>query len=188
MKLSNQEKAYPLSNENYPEQPVSSKYDFTANSAVLSFVAAAFGITLGVVGFNSYQSYVSYYSYYGYATPEAIGFWIIAGIGIATGAVGIVSGVFTLVKKRFAVTLIGPILMMVGGIAVFVVMYLYRLSFSDGITVPAVMMIVLSVIALPLLFKSKASYVDYNAPPAEEYELPPEIPAEPEVPEQPAAE
>lgn len=162
---------------------MSSKWDFTANSAILSFVAAAFGIALGVIGFNSYQSYVSYYSYYGYATPEAIGFWIIAGLGIATAAVGILSGVFALVKKRFAVTLIGPILMLAGGVAVFVVEYLYGLSFSDGITLPAVIMIVLSAIAIPLLFKSKAAYIDYNAAPAEELELPPETPAEPEATE-----
>jgi hypothetical protein len=168
---------------------MSSKWDFTANSAILSFVAAAFGITLGVIGFNSYQSYVSYYSYYGYATPEAIGFWIIAGLGIATGAVGILSGFFALMKKRFALTLIGPVLMLVAGIATFAVEYLYGLSFSDGITIPAVMMIVLSVIALPLLFKSKTSYVDYNAVP-EESELPPEVPAEPEpeVTEQPTSQ
>jgi hypothetical protein len=52
--------------------------DFTSNSAVLLFVAAALGVTLGVVGFISYTSYVSYYSYYGYSTPEAVGFWMIA--------------------------------------------------------------------------------------------------------------
>lgn len=179
-----------MSNENYLNEPTSSKWDFSANSAILSFVAAAFGITLGVVAFNSYQSYVSYYSYYGYATPEAIGFWIIAGLGIATGAIGILSGLFALVKKRFAVTLIGPVLMLVCGIATFAVEYYYKLSFSDGITLPAVMMIVLSVIALPLLFKSKAAYVDYNAAPAapEESELPPETPAQPEATEQPVAE
>jgi hypothetical protein len=176
-----------LSNENYPTQPISSKWDFTANSAILSFVAAAFGITLGVVGFNSYQSYVSYYSYYGYATPEAIGFWIIAGFAAAAGAIGIVSGFFALTKKRFAVTLIGPVLTLLSGIVTFAVEYYYKLSFSDGVTIPAVMMIVLSVIALPLLFKSKAAYVDYNAAPAEEeFEVPPEAPAEPEVTEQPA--
>lgn len=177
-----------MSNENYLHEPMSSKWDFTANSAILSFVAAAFGITLGVVGFNSYQSYVSYYSYYGYATPEAIGFWIIAGFAVVAGAIGIVSGVFALIKKRFAVTLIGPILMLLSGIVTFVVEYYYKLSFSDGITIPAVMMLVLSVIALPLLFTSKAAYVGYTAPPAaaEEYELPPETPAEPEVTEQPA--
>lgn len=175
-----------MSNENYLK-PESSKWDFTANSAILSFVAAAFGITLGVVGFNSYESYVSYYSYYGYATPEAIGFWIIAGLAVAAGAIGILSGVFALVKKRFAVTLIGPVLMMISGIVTFVVEYIYALSYSDGITIPAVMMIALSVIALPLLFKSKAAYIDYNAAPvAEESELPPEAPAEPEVTEQPA--
>jgi hypothetical protein len=175
-----------LSNENYLNKPTSGKWDFTANSAILSFVAAAFGITLGVVAFNSYQSYVSYYSYYGYATPEAIGFWIIAGLAIAAGVIGILSGVFALTKKRFALTLIGPILTLVSGIVTFAVEYAYKLSFSDGITIPAVMMIVLSVIALPLLFKSKAAYVDYNAAPAvEESELPPEVPAEPEVTEQP---
>lgn len=170
-----------MSNENYLNEPESTKYDFTANSATLSFVAAAFAITLGAVSFNSYQSYVSYYSYYGYATPEAIGFWIIAGIAIAAGAVGIVSGVFALVKKRFALTLIGPALMLVSGIATFAVETLYGLSYSDGLTIPAVAVIVLSVIALPLLFKSKAAYVGYNAVPvAEEPELPPEAPAEPE--------
>jgi hypothetical protein len=174
-----------LSNENYLK-PESSKWDFTANSAILSFVAAAFGITLGVVGFNSYESYISYYSYYGYATPEAVGFWIIAGLAIAAGAIGILSGVFALVKKRFAVTLIGPVLLLVSGIVTFAVEYSYKLSYSDGITIPAVMMIALSVIALPLLFKSKAAYVDYNAAPSASEELPPESPAEPEVTEQPA--
>jgi hypothetical protein len=179
-----------LSNENYLKEPMSSKWDFTANSAILSFVATAFGITLGVVAFNSYESYISYYSYYGYATPEAVGFWIIAGLAIATGAIGILSGVFALVKKRFALTLIGPVLMLVSGISTFAVEYAYKLSYSDGITIPSVMMIVLSVIALPLLFKSKAAYVDYNAAPAvaEDSELPPETPAEPEVTEQPASQ
>lgn len=175
-----------MSNENYLKEPESRKYDFTANSAILSFVASAFGITLGVVSFNSYQSYVSYYSYYGYATPEAIGFWIIAGLAIAAGAVGIVSGVFALTRKRFAVTLIGPVLLLVSGIVTFAVEYAYKLSFSDGITIPAVMMIVLAVIALPLLFMSKAAYVDYTATPEVAEELPPETPAEPEATEQPA--
>jgi hypothetical protein len=175
-----------LSNENYLKEPISSKWDFTANSAILSFVAAAFGITLGVVSFNSYQSYVSYYSYYGYATPEAIGFWIIAGLAIATGAIGILSGFFALAKKRFAVTMIGPVLMLVSGISTFVVEYIYKLSFSDGITIPAIMMIVLSVIALPLLLKSKEAYVDYNATPAvDESELPPETPSAPETTDSP---
>lgn len=174
-----------MSNENYLNEPESSKWDFTANSAILSFVAAASGITLGVVGFNSYESYVSYYNYYGYATPEAVGFWIIAGLAIAAGAIGILSGVFALTKKRFAVTLIGPVLMLISGAATFAVEAFYNLSYSDGLTIPAVMMIVLSVIALPLLFKSKTAFTDYNAAP-EESELPPESPVEPEVTEQPA--
>lgn len=176
-----------MSNENYIKEP-DSKWDFTANAATLSFVAAALGITLGVVGFNSYESYVSYYSYYGYPTPQAIGFWIIAGLAIAAGAIGILSGVYALVKKRFALTLIGPVLMLVSGIVTFAVETLYDLGYSDGLTIPAVAMIVLSVIALPLLFKSKAAYLDYNAAPAvEESELPPEAPAmpEPEAAEQP---
>jgi hypothetical protein len=178
-----------LINENNLK-PESSKWDFTANSAILSFVAAAFGVTLGAIAINSYQSYVSYYSYYGYATPNAVGFWIIAGLAIAAGAIGIISGVFALVKKRFALTLIGPVLMLISGAITFAVETFYDLSYSDGITIPAAMMIALSAIALPLLFKSKTAYVDYNAAPVapEEMDLPPEAPAEPEVTEQPANE
>ncbi len=153
------------------------KWDFTSNSAVLLFVAAALGVTLGVVGFISYTSYVSYYSYYGYSTPEAVGFWMIAGLAVVAAAAGILSGVFALIKKRFNVTLIGPILMVISGVAAFVIETSYKLNFSDGITIPAVMMISLSVIALPLLLMSKTAFVDYNLPPAELEE--PEMPSEP---------
>ncbi|NLF89208.1 hypothetical protein GX563_10365 [Candidatus Bathyarchaeota archaeon] len=164
-------------------------WDFTANSSMLLFVAAALGVTLGVVGFISYTTYVSYYSYYGYSTPEAVGFWMIAGLAVAAAAAGILSGVFALIKKRFTVTLIGPILLVISGVATFAIETSYKLSFSDGITIPAVMMISLAVIALPLLLKSKTAFVDYSPAPAEseESEMPPESPAEPEETEQTAA-
>ena len=181
------EKAYHLINQNIESE--NKIWDFTANSAILLFVAAALGVTLGVVGFISYTSYVSYYSYYGYSTPEAVGFWMIAGLAVAAAAAGILSGVFALIKKRFTVTLIGPILLVISGVATFAIETSYKLSFSDGITIPAVMMISLAVIALPLLLKSKTAFVDYSPAPAEseESEMPPESPAEPEETEQTAA-
>jgi hypothetical protein len=50
---------------------------------------------------------------------------------------------------------------------------MFSLGFSDGFTVPAVPAIVLSIIALVMISKSKQAFTDYNAIPLEdEVELP----------------
>lgn len=144
----------------------SGKWDFSANSAILLFISAAFGLAVGVVGFLTYESYVAYYSYYGYSASGAVGFLLIAGFAIAAAALGLLSGVFSLTKQRFKLTLIGPVLMFISGIFAFIAETYYSLGYSDGITVPAVSMSVLSILALSLLLKSQKAFVTYSAPAA----------------------
>ncbi len=143
--------------------PKTSKWDFTANTGVLSFVAASLAVTLGIVSILSYKSYLEYYSYYGYSTANSIGFWFITGLAFAASALGLLSGVLSLTKTRFNIAIIGPVLLVVSGVFTFAIEYLYQFGFSDGLTVPAITMIVLSLVSLALMIKSKSAFVDYRA-------------------------
>jgi hypothetical protein len=151
--------------------------DFITNAGLLTTIAAAFALTLAIVSLISYQSYIEYYSYYGYATTNGIGFFVIAGVTIAATALGFLSSSFAFQKKRFILAITGPVLIAVSGIIVFLIEEVFALGLSDGFTVPAVPAIVLSIVGLVMLFKSKQAFTDYNT-----------CPIEPELPEGSAEE
>lgn len=136
--------------------------DFITNAGTLTTIAAAFALTIAIVSLFSYQSYIEVYSYYGYATANGIGFFVIAGVAIAASALGFLSSTVAFQRKRFVLTITGPVLIAVSGIIVFVIETMFSLGLSDGFTVPAVPAIVLSIVALAILFKSKQAFTDYK--------------------------
>jgi peptidoglycan/LPS O-acetylase OafA/YrhL len=145
--------------------------DFLANTWVLSLIAAVSIFTVGVVSLLDYDSYllaISYYgsyaSYYGYSTSAAVAFLLIGGFAFVAAALGFVGATFSLKRKRFILTIIGPILMLASGIFTFVIENQYGFSYSDGFTVPAVPAMILSLVSLMLLMKSRKDFVDYRAP------------------------
>lgn len=171
-----------------PECDTTSNHtDLITNAGLLTSIAAAFALTLAIVSLISYQSYVEYYSYYGYATTNGIGFFVIAGVAIAATALGFLSSTFAFQKKRFILTITGPVLIAVSGIIVFAIETMFSLGLSDGFTVPAVPAIVLSIVGLVMLFKSKQAFTDYCAYPVDGAELPEtsEAPMEQSAREQP---
>jgi hypothetical protein len=143
--------------------------DLLANAGLLTTLAAAFALTAAIVGIFSYQSYNEYFlRYYGYEAPNAYSFLIITGIAIAAAALGFLSAMSIFRKRQFPLTLVGPVLIVVSGIVLFIIEAMFSLGFSDGFTVPAVPAIVLSIIALVMISKSKQAFTDYNAIPLED--------------------
>ncbi|HSV49647.1 MAG TPA: hypothetical protein VLH35_04965 [Candidatus Acidoferrales bacterium] len=143
----------------------SSSSNFIPNASLLTIIAAAFSLTAGVIGLISYKTYVDYFTYYSQAAPNAYAFWLIAGFALGAAALGFLSATYAFKKKRFALTIIGPVLMIVSGIFLFIVETVYSLGYSDGFSGSAIPAMVLSVIALAMLFKSKAAFVECVACP-----------------------
>jgi hypothetical protein len=108
-------------------------------------------------------TYVDYFTYYNQDATNAFAFWLIAGFALGVAVLGFLSSNYAFKKKSFALTLIGPVLMVVSGIFVFVVETVYSLGYSDGFSGSAIPAMVLSLVALVMLFKSKSAFVDYNA-------------------------
>ncbi len=137
--------------------------DFLNNAGLLTLVAAAFAVTMGVVGIISYQSYVDYYSYYGYDTSNAIGFLLLSGFGFISAVFGFVGVAFSFMRKRIKITILGAVLLLASGIFTIFAEWYYELGYSDGILVSAVPMIVLSLVSIFLLLKSRKTFFD-NSP------------------------
>jgi len=137
--------------------------DFLANAGLLSVIAAAFSVATGVVGFVSYQSFIDYYSYYGVdASSGAVGFLLFTGFVFVSVVFGFIGGAFSLMLKRFKLTILGTALMCASAVFTLITVWHYGYGYSDGIVVSVIPTLALSLTSFVLLVKSKKAFFDYT--------------------------
>jgi hypothetical protein len=85
---------------------------FPVAAGVLTIIGACVAAVSGIVGLIGFYSVISYPYYYYYHQYE----WLAMGaFGILGCALGLTGGIFTLMRRRFALCLTGMILIMISG-------------------------------------------------------------------------
>lgn len=137
-------------------------------AGTLALVAAAFSAAVGVIGIVTYQTYINYYSSYGYDTSNSIGFILFAAFAFAASAVGFASGTLALARKRYMLSITGPIIMFASALFTFVAARQFEYGFSEGILLSGISIGALSIISTVFTMKSKAEFAETTEPESEE--------------------
>ena len=138
--------------------------ELTTTAATLTTIAAAFSAAIGAIGIYYYQSYIDYYSAYGYDTSGAIGFILFAAFAFIASATGFASGILTLTKKRFKITIVGTIIMLASAIFTFTASRYYKYGYTEGIILAGVSIAAFSIMSTIFTIKSKAEFAEIEEP------------------------
>jgi len=127
--------------------------DLVLVAAILSIIAAAFSAGLGYISVYQYVTLVSYYG-----SSILLGFLILGILGIVASAFGLAGGMFMLKRKRFKVSMLGVILLLVSVVGNYITLQHYQYGFTEIILLSQISIIIFSILSGVLIFTSKTEF------------------------------
>jgi len=127
--------------------------DLVLAAAILSIIAAAFSAGLGYISVYQYVTLVSYYG-----SSILLGFLILGILGIVASAFGLAGGMFMLKRKRFKVSMLGVILLLVSVVGNYITLQHYQYGFTEIILLSQISIIIFSILSGVLIFTSKTEF------------------------------
>lgn len=136
------------------------KKELTVAAGILAIIAAAFSAAVGTIGVVYHQSYIDYYTSYGADTSGSIGFLLFATYAFIASAFGFASGMLTLTKKRFKLSVAGSIIMLASALFTLIVVRQFEYGFTEGILLSGVSIGAFSIISAVFTIKSKTDFAE----------------------------
>ena len=127
--------------------------DLVLAAAILSIIAATFSAGLGYISVYQYVTLVSYYG-----SSILLGFLILGILGIVASAFGLAGGMFMLKRKRFKVSMLGVILLLVSVVGNYITLQHYQYGFTEIILLSQISIIIFSILSGVLIFTSKTEF------------------------------
>jgi len=131
--------------------------DLTTGAGILAILAAVFAVAVGFIGVENYISSVAYYSTY-YDASTFVGFLWFSIFAFVSSPFGFAGGILTLTRKRFKISVLGTLIMLVSGVFTFIVVWQYQYGFSGVILLAGIPIAALSVISAVFVVKSKTAF------------------------------
>jgi hypothetical protein len=130
--------------------------DFVLGSAILTIVSAAFIASIGYLGTYQYQALIDYYG--SSMASEFLGFLIFGILGIISAIIALVGSMFILQRKRFKISILGAIFPLVSVIGTYITIQQYAYGFTDTLLFALPNVLILTIMSILLLFKSKTEF------------------------------
>ena len=127
--------------------------DLVLAAAILSIIAAAFSAGLGYISVYQYVTLVSYYG-----SSILLGFLILGILGIVASAFGLAGGMFMLKRKRFKVSILGVILLLVSVVGNYITLQHYQYGFTEIMLLSQISIIIFSILSGVFIFTSKTEF------------------------------
>ena len=123
---------------------------------MLAIIPATFMASIGYIGVYQYQSLVDYYG--SSMASEFLGFLIFGVVDILCAVVAVVGATFMLKRKRFIISILGVVLLLVSVFATYITIIQYQYGFTDILLFSEVSAFIFSILSGTLLFASKAEF------------------------------
>jgi hypothetical protein len=132
------------------------KTDLILGAALLTIISAAVTATIGYTGIYQRQALLDYYG--SSIASDILGFLIFGILGIISAGLALIGSMFMLQRKRFKVSMLGAIFPLIAVIGTFIIIQQYEYGFTDTILFAKPLTVILTIIGILLLFKSKTEF------------------------------
>lgn len=125
-------------------------------AAILTIVSAAFIASIGYLGTYQYQALLDYYG--SSMASEFLGFLIFGILGIVSAIIALIGSMFVLQRKRYKISIIFAIIPLISVIGTYITIQQYAYGFTDTLLFALPTVLILSIMSIFLLFKSKTEF------------------------------
>lgn len=132
------------------------KTDLILGAAILTIISAAVTASIGYTGIYQYQALLDYYG--SSIASDILGFLIFGLLGIISGGFALIGSMFMLQRKRFKVSMLGTIFPLIAIISTYITIQQYEYGFTDTILFAEPLVVLMAIIGILLLFKSKTEF------------------------------
>ena len=130
--------------------------DLVLAAAMLTIIPATFMASIGYIGVYQYQSLLDYYG--SSLASEFLGFLIFGVIDILCAVFAVVGATFMLKRKRFKISILGVVLLLVSVVVTYITVVQYQYGFTDILLFSEVSAFIFSILSGTLIFASKAEF------------------------------
>jgi len=149
-----------LTSEDEPEQNSmiiqKKQTDLVPVAAVLTIIAATFMASIGYIGVYQNLALIDHYGTT--LASEFLGFMIFGIVDLLCAGFALVGGMFTLKRKRFKISILGVVLLLISILITYIINIQYEYGFTDILLFSEVSVFIMAILSGALIFTSKVEF------------------------------